>query len=51
MASPAGFTGPINLGNPAEFTMVELAELALEATRSSSPLVSKPLPQDDPKQR
>lgn len=51
MESPAGLTGPINLGNPVEFTMVGLAELVLEETASSSPLVRQPLPQDDPKQR
>ena len=51
MESPAGFTGPVNLGNPTEFTMRELAQLVLSETRSSSPLVVQPLPQDDPKQR
>jgi UDP-glucuronate decarboxylase len=51
MASPSGFTGPVNLGNPVEFTMVELAELVIAETGSSSPLVRQPLPQDDPKQR
>ena len=51
MHSPAGVTGPINLGNPDEFTMEELAELVLELTGSSSALSYKPLPQDDPKQR
>jgi UDP-glucuronate decarboxylase len=51
MESPASLTGPINLGNPVEFTMVELAELVLKETGSSSPLVRQPLPQDDPKQR
>lgn len=43
--------GPINMGNPGEFTMVELAELILELTGSSSPLEYRPLPQDDPMQR
>jgi len=43
--------GPINLGNPQEFTMKELAELVLKLTSSSSKIVYKPLPQDDPKQR
>ena len=43
--------GPINLGNPGEFTISELAELVLEVTRSSSRLVYEPLPQDDPTQR
>jgi UDP-glucuronate decarboxylase len=51
MESPATLTGPVNLGNPNEFTMRELAELVLAETRSSSPLVMQPLPQDDPKQR
>jgi UDP-glucuronate decarboxylase len=51
MESPATFTGPVNLGNPNEFTMRELAELVLVETRSSSPLVMQPLPEDDPKQR
>jgi UDP-glucuronate decarboxylase len=51
MGSSPGFTGPVNLGNPTEFTMRELAELVLAETRSSSPLITQPLPQDDPKQR
>ena len=51
MNSPSEVTGPINLGNPTEFTMRELAELVLVETGSSSPLVTQPLPQDDPKQR
>jgi UDP-glucuronate decarboxylase len=51
MGSPDGFTGPVNLGNPVEFTMRELAELILSETGSSSPLITQPLPQDDPKQR
>jgi UDP-glucuronate decarboxylase len=51
MDSPAGFTGPVNLGNPIEFTMRELAELILSETGSSSQLVTQPLPQDDPRQR
>ena len=44
-------TGPINLGNPSEFTIRQLAEQVLELTGSRSELVFKPLPQDDPKQR
>jgi UDP-glucuronate decarboxylase len=44
-------TGPINLGNPVEFTMLELAELVLKLTGSSSKLIFEPLPSDDPKQR
>ena len=51
MNSPPEVTGPINLGNPAEFTMRELAELVIELTGSSSRLVQKPLPSDDPRQR
>ena len=51
MESPADFTGPVNLGNPAEFTMRELAELVLEQTGASSRMITLPLPQDDPKQR
>ncbi len=51
MESPADLTGPVNLGNPVEFTMLELAELVLKETGSSSPLVRQPLPQDDPEQR
>jgi UDP-glucuronate decarboxylase len=44
-------TGPINVGNPAEFTMLELAEAVLELTGSASSIERRPLPQDDPKQR
>ena len=44
-------TGPINIGNPNEFTMLELAELVLEVTGSSSGIVHEPLPIDDPRQR
>jgi UDP-glucuronate decarboxylase len=51
MNSGPQFTGPVNLGNPVEFRIIELAELVLKMTGSSSPLVFKPLPQDDPKQR
>ena len=51
MASAASFIGPVNLGNPVEFTMRELAELVLIATGSASKFVTLPLPQDDPKQR
>ncbi len=51
MASPADFTGPVNLGNPAEFTIRELAEKVLEFTGSRSRLVTRPLPADDPRQR
>jgi UDP-glucuronate decarboxylase len=51
MESPTEVTGPINLGNPGEFTMVELANLVLDKTRSRSRIEFRPLPQDDPKQR
>lgn len=51
MESEDGFTGPVNLGNPVEFKIAELAELVLELTGSSSELVYRPLPSDDPKQR
>ena len=51
MNSPAGVTGPINLGNPGEFTIRELAELIIEMTGSKSKLVFHRLPADDPKQR
>jgi UDP-glucuronate decarboxylase len=51
MESEAALTGPVNLGNPTEFTMRELAQLVLAETRSSSRLVMQPLPQDDPRQR
>lgn len=49
--SPDEFTGPVNLGNPGEFTIRELAEKVLDITGSSSRLVFKPLPQDDPERR
>lgn len=45
------FTGPVNIGNPGEFTMIELAQLVIELTNSRSKLVNRPLPADDPKQR
>lgn len=51
MDSPADFTGPVNIGNPGEFTMLELAETVLRLTGSSSSLRHEPLPADDPKQR
>ena len=51
MASPEGFTGPVNLGNPGEFTMLELAEKVLAKVGGKSKIVFKPLPQDDPKMR
>ena len=51
MAGPAEVTGPINMGNPVEFTIRELAETVLRMVGGSSQLVLKPLPQDDPRQR
>lgn len=51
MATPDDFTGPVNLGNPAEFTMLELAEKVIALTGSKSELIYLPLPQDDPAQR
>ena len=51
MESPASVTGPINLGNPVEFTMKDLAALVLKECGSSSPLKLQPLPPDDPRQR
>jgi UDP-glucuronate decarboxylase len=51
MASPKHVTGPINIGNPGEFTILELAETILRMVGSRSQLVMMPLPQDDPKQR
>lgn len=51
MDTPADVTGPINLGNPGEFTMLELAEKVIRLTGSASRIEHRPLPQDDPKQR
>ena len=51
VATPDEVTGPINLGNPVEFTMLELAELVIELTGSSSSITYEPLPSDDPTQR
>ncbi|GJE04182.1 UDP-glucuronic acid decarboxylase family protein [Methylobacterium isbiliense] len=51
METDSTVTGPINLGNPGEFTVRELAELVVELTGSRSEIVHKPLPQDDPRQR
>jgi UDP-glucuronate decarboxylase len=51
METEDGFTGPINIGNPGEFTMLELAELVIKLTGSKSKLVFLPKPEDDPKQR
>ena len=51
MASPSDFTGPVNLGNLSEYSMIELATLVKELTGSTSEIVFHPLPEDDPKQR
>jgi UDP-glucuronate decarboxylase len=51
MASPADVTGPINLGNPGEFTIRRLAEMVIEITGSASRIEHRPLPQNDPTQR
>ena len=51
MNNEQGFVGPVNIGNPGEFTILELAQLVLEMTGSSSELSFRPLPQDDPLQR
>ena len=51
MATEDSFTGPVNIGNPGEFTMIELANLVIDITGSKSKLVYRPLPQDDPTQR
>ena len=51
MAAPDDFTGPVNLGNEAEFSILELAQQVIRLTGSSSQVVRKPLPADDPKQR
>ena len=51
MMASENFTGPVNLGNPGEFTMIELAEIILKMTNSKSKIIFTPLPSDDPKQR
>jgi UDP-glucuronate decarboxylase len=51
MDAPKGFAGPVNLGNPDEFTIGELAELVIEITGSRSKIVTRPLPEDDPTRR
>ena len=51
MATPDEFTGPMNLGNPVEFTILQLAETVIRMTRSRSRIIHNPLPQDDPTQR
>ena len=51
MNGPKDFPGPVNIGNPGEFTIRELAEMVIRITGAKSKLVFRPLPQDDPKQR
>jgi UDP-glucuronate decarboxylase len=51
MDAPDSVTGPVNLGNPTEFTIRELADTVLRLTKSSSRIVKRPLPADDPMQR
>jgi UDP-glucuronate decarboxylase len=51
MDSPKDFIGPVNLGNPVEFTIAQLADQVLEMTGSNSEIIYKPLPEDDPRQR
>lgn len=51
METPTGFLGPVNLGNPEEFSILELAEKVIQLTRSRSKIIFRPLPQDDPAQR
>ena len=51
MGTSEGFTGPVNVGNPREFTMIDLAQLVIKLTGSKSKLVFRPLPEDDPRQR
>jgi UDP-glucuronate decarboxylase len=51
MQTPDDFTGPVNLGNPQEYSILELAEKIIALTQSKSKIVFKPLPQDDPLQR
>jgi UDP-glucuronate decarboxylase len=51
MDNTENYVGPVNLGNPGEFTMLELAEEILKLSHSTSQIIFKPLPQDDPRQR
>ncbi len=51
MQTDRGFTGPVNIGNPQEFSMLELAELILKLVGGTSKIIYEPLPEDDPKQR
>jgi len=51
MNTPEYFIGPVNIGNPVEFTILELAQLVIELTKSKSKIIFHPLPADDPMQR
>jgi UDP-glucuronate decarboxylase len=51
MDSEDGFTGPVNTGNPGEFTILQIAENVIELTDSKSEIIFEPLPEDDPRQR
>src|SRR3984893_17352208 len=51
MAPPADVTGPVNIGNPTEFKIIELAQMVIELVGSCSRVVRRPLPENDPKQR
>jgi UDP-glucuronate decarboxylase len=51
MATPADVTGPVNMGNPTEFTIMELASQVIDLVGSRSRIVHRPLPENDPKQR
>jgi len=51
MATPADITGPVNIGNPTEFAIIELAQMVIELVGSRSRVVHRPLPENDPKQR
>jgi len=51
MATEDSFTGPVNIGNPREFTILELAELVIKIIGSKSKIIFEPLPHDDPRQR
>jgi len=51
MATKKGFTGPMNLGNPSEYSILEIAKIVIELVGSKSKIIFKPLPEDDPKQR
>jgi UDP-glucuronate decarboxylase len=51
MDTPASVTGPLNIGNPSEFTILELAQMVVSLVGSRSKIVHRPLPENDPKQR